>query len=166
MSGGAAAVGDTRVRLLVREPRRVFCFWDVGPGSVASLRSERGERAGRLSRLAIRLSCEEQLCVDVLLPGPPSEGSGSHYLDVPVPGPVSAELGWLLPSGSFAGIASSNSVEVPGGRPTTRVAATRIRLPVAPGQLAELAARARPERERRRYAARRLRIGGASDAFG
>jgi hypothetical protein len=163
----AAAVGeDTRVRLLVREPRRVFCFWDVGPGSLAALRRAHGERAERLTRLGIRLLSEERLAVDVVIPGHPAPGSGSCYLDVPLPGPTSAELGWVLPSGRFRALARSNRVEVPAARLSFDAGATRVRLPVDPRQLAALAVRSAPQMREGYGEIRVLTTGGTSDSFG
>jgi hypothetical protein len=164
----AASVGeDARVRLLVREPRRVFCFWDVGPGSLASLRRARGERGERLTRLGIRLLSDGRLAVDVVLPGAPAQGSGSRYLDVPLPGPTSAELGWVLPSGHFSALARSNSVEVPAARLSPEAAATRVRFPVDPRQLAALVSRSSGSEAWRGYGEIRVLRGvGSSDSFG
>jgi hypothetical protein len=103
--------GESRVRLLVKDPEWLFVHWDVDPQSLADLRAELGERASALSKLTLRVSDPQHGGESrVLLP----DGARSWYVRADAAErSYRAELGLTLPSGEFRGLAESNTVRTP-----------------------------------------------------
>lgn len=103
--------GQSRIRLLVKDPDWLFAHWDVDPQSLADLRAELGERASALSSFTLRVVDPQHGGESrVLLP----EGARSWYVRADtVQRSYRAELGLTLPSGEFRSLAQSNVVTTP-----------------------------------------------------
>jgi hypothetical protein len=117
--------GQSRIRLLVKDPEWLFAHWDVDPQSLADLRAELGERASALSRLTLRVSDPQHGGESrVLLP----DGSRSWYVRADsTERSYRAELGLTLPSGEFRSLAESNTVRTPRSGPAPGAAPRRAR---------------------------------------
>jgi hypothetical protein len=107
--------GQSRIRLLVKDPDWLFAHWDVDPQSLADLRAELGERASALSKLTLRVSDPQHGGESrVLLP----DGARSWYVRADTTQrSYRAELGLTLPSGEFRRLAESNTVRTPRSGP-------------------------------------------------
>lgn len=107
--------GQSRIRLLVKDPDWLFAHWDVDPQSLADLRAELGERASALSTLTLRVSDPQHGGESrVLLP----DGARSWYVRADTTErSYRAELGLTLPSGEFRSLAESNTVRTPRSGP-------------------------------------------------
>ena len=117
--------GQSRIRLLVKDPEWLFAHWDVDPQSLADLRAELGERASALSKLTLRVS-DPQFGGEtrVLLP----DGARSWYVRADATErSYRAELGLTLPSGEFRALAESNTVRTPRTGPAHGAAPRRAR---------------------------------------
>ncbi|HET9316896.1 MAG TPA: DUF4912 domain-containing protein [Vicinamibacteria bacterium] len=103
--------GQSRIRLLVKDPDWLFAHWDVDPQSLADLRAELGERASALSSFTLRVVDPQHGGESrVLLP----EGARSWYVRADaIQRSYRAELGLTLPSGEFRSLAQSNVVTTP-----------------------------------------------------
>lgn len=138
--------GQSRIRLLVKDPEWLFAHWDVDPQSLARVRQELGERASALSRLTLRVTDPHNGGESrVLLP----EGARSWYVRADgAERSYQAQLGLTLPSGEFRSLAESNTVRTPRSGPSAEGAPRRARYDGA-GVSATLAA---PPPERRESA--------------
>ena len=117
--------GQSRIRLLVKDPEWLFAHWDVDPQSLARVRQELGERASALSRLTLRVTDPHNggEC-RVLLP----EGARSWYVRADrAERSYQAQLGLTLPSGEFRSLAESNTVRTPRSGPSAEGAPRRAR---------------------------------------
>lgn len=181
--------GQSRVRLLIKDPEWLFAFWDLDARSLDELRARYGERVVALARVSLRISDPAQGGSQLILI--PS-GARSWYVRTDSQRRAyRAELGMTLPSGEFRQLALSNTVIVPRRGPSSELARTTLSwrkaaaLPFSspmataaneaasvpasgPWRPAEpLSAPDRPPaptREGRR--AGESRLGGASDTFG
>jgi Domain of unknown function (DUF4912) len=117
--------GQSRIRLLVKDPEWLFAHWDVDPQSLARVRQELGERASALSRLTLRVTDPHNGGENrVLLP----EGARSWYVRADgAERSYQAQLGLTLPSGEFRSLAESNTVRTPRSGPSTEGAPRRAR---------------------------------------
>lgn len=117
--------GQSRVRLLVKDPEWLFAHWDVDPQSLARVRQELGERASALSRLTLRVTDPHNGGESrVLLP----EGARSWYVRADrAERSYQAQLGLTLPSGEFRSLAESNTVRTPRSGPSPEGAPRRAR---------------------------------------
>ncbi len=117
--------GQSRIRLLVKDPEWLFAHWDVDPQSLADLRAELGERASALSSFTLRVSDPEHGGESrVLLP----DGARSWYVRADsVQRSYQAELGLTLPSGEFRPLARSNVVTTPRTGPARTGGPRRMR---------------------------------------
>jgi hypothetical protein len=117
--------GQSRIRLLVKDPEWLFAHWDVDPQSLARVRQELGERASALSRLTLRVTDPHNGGESrVLLP----EGARSWYVRADgAERSYQAQLGLTLPSGEFRSLAESNTVRTPRSGPSTEGAPRRAR---------------------------------------
>jgi hypothetical protein len=117
--------GQSRIRLLVKDPEWLFAHWDVDPQSLARVRDELGERASALSRLTLRVTDPHHGGESrVLLP----EGARSWYVRADgAERSYQAQLGLTLPSGEFRSLAESNTVRTPRSGPSTEGAPRRAR---------------------------------------
>ena len=180
--------GQSRVRLLIKDPEWLFAFWDMDPRSLDELRARYGERVVALARVSLRVSDPAQGGSQlILIPA----GARSWYVRTDAQRRAyRAELGMTLPSGEFRQLAVSNTVIVPRRGPSSEVARTRLSwrqaatLPLAspqaaaaheaasvaasgPWQPAEpLSAPERPPSPMREEGGSESRLGGASDTFG
>ena len=117
--------GQSRIRLLVKDPEWLFAHWDVDPQSLARVRQELGERASALSRLTLRVT------------DPHNGGESRHpaargrALLVRARGrrraQLPGQLGLTLPSGEFRSLAESNTVRTPRSGPSAEGAPRRAR---------------------------------------
>jgi hypothetical protein len=117
--------GVNRLRLLVKDPEWLFAYWDVDPGSLASLRADLGERASALSQLTLRVFEDRGGGASTfLLPQDartwyvPTRSAGRAYR---------AEVGVILPTGEFRPLAQSNSVVTPRGARSSQKAKKTVR---------------------------------------
>jgi hypothetical protein len=117
--------GQSRIRLLVKDPDWLFAHWDVDPQSLADLRAEIGERASALSSFTLRVVDPQHGGESrVLLP----EGARSWYVRADsVQRTYRAELGLTLPSGEFRSLAQSNVVTTPRTGPARTGGPRRMR---------------------------------------
>jgi hypothetical protein len=117
--------GQSRIRLLVKDPEWLFAHWDVDPQSLARVRQELGERASALSRLTLRVTDPHNGGESrVLLP----EGARSWYVRADgAERSYQAQLGLTLPSGEFRSLAESNTVRTPRSGPSAEGAPRRAR---------------------------------------
>jgi hypothetical protein len=117
--------GQSRIRLLVKDPDWLFAHWDVDPQSLARVRQELGERASALSRLTLRVTDPHNGGENrVLLP----EGARSWYVRADrAERSYQAQLGLTLPSGEFRSLAESNTVRTPRSGPSAEGAPRRAR---------------------------------------
>lgn len=117
--------GQSRVRLLVKDPEWLFAHWDVDPQSLARVRQELGERASALSRLTLRVTDPHNGGESrILLP----EGARSWYVRADgAERSYQAQLGLTLPSGEFRSLAESNTVRTPRSGPSAEGAPRRVR---------------------------------------
>ena len=117
--------GQSRIRLLVKDPDWLFAHWDVDPQSLADLRAELGERASALSSFTLRVVDPQHGGESrVLLP----EGARSWYVRADaVQRSYRAELGLTLPSGEFRSLAQSNVVTTPRMGPARTGGPRRLR---------------------------------------
>jgi Domain of unknown function (DUF4912) len=117
--------GQSRIRLLVKDPEWLFAHWDVDPQSLARVRQELGERASALSRLTLRVTDPHNGGENrVLLP----EGARSWYVRADrAERSYQAQLGLTLPSGEFRSLAESNTVRTPRSGPSAEGAPRRAR---------------------------------------
>jgi hypothetical protein len=134
--------GQSRIRLLVKDPEWLFAHWDVDPQSLADLRAELGERASPLSKLTLRVSDPQHGGESrVLLP----DGARSWYVRADVTErSYRAELGLTLPSGEFRSLAESNTVRTPRSGPAAGAAPRRARYDGAAPEPPAAATRAKP----------------------
>jgi hypothetical protein len=116
--------GRTRVRLLMQSPGRLYVHWDLSPREVEGLKLQLGQRAAALARLALRITAPgAERALLVLLP----RGARSWYVDVPAQRlEYRAELGLMLPSGEFRGVAQSNAIRTPRTTPSAVVGERRV----------------------------------------
>jgi hypothetical protein len=121
--------GENRVRLLAKDPRTLYAFWDVDAEAQDALRNELGERGAALSRLTLRVGGEGPApAVTVMVP----EGARGYYLQAEPWRPTfRAQLGFTLPSGEFRVLASSNEVSLPPAGPSPVRATERVRFDAA-----------------------------------
>lgn len=117
--------GQSRIRLLVKDPEWLFAHWDVDPQSLADLRAELGERASALSKLTLRVVDPQHGGESrVLLP----DGARSWYVRADTTErSYRAQLGLTLPSGEFRSLAESNTVRTPRTGPAPGAAPRRAR---------------------------------------
>jgi hypothetical protein len=117
--------GQSRIRLLVKDPDWLFAHWDVDPQSLADLRAELGERASALSSFTLRVVDPQHGGESrVLLP----EGARSWYVRADTTQrSYRAELGLTLPSGEFRSLAQSNVVTTPRTGPARSGGPRRMR---------------------------------------
>jgi hypothetical protein len=118
--------GQSRMRLLVKDPYWLFAHWDLSPESLTALRAELGERAMALSRLTLRVGdARGGDSKTILLP----EGARSWYVQTDGEGrSFRGELGLTLPSGKFRKLADSNAVTTPRVGPSPARATRHARL--------------------------------------
>jgi hypothetical protein len=129
--------GQSRIRLLVKDPEWLFAHWDVDPQSLSRVRQELGERASALSRLTLRVTDPHNGGESrVLLP----EGARSWYVRADgAERSYQAQLGLTLPSGEFRSLAESNTVRTPRSGPSAEGAPRRARYDGAAAVAAPLA---------------------------
>ena len=112
------------MRLLVRDPEWIFAYWDVSPSTWKDLARSLGERAFALSRLTLRvIDPVSGGSSDILLP------PGARWWYVRTDSArrtYRAELGVILPSGEFRGLAESNTVVTPRVGPSPERARRRM----------------------------------------
>lgn len=103
--------GESRVRIVARDPQTLFAYWELAPGALAELRRELGSRLVAVSPVTLRLSEPGTSWTESVFV---SGGGRSEY--VPVDGhshALRAEVGLTLPWGEFRCLATSRTVTPP-----------------------------------------------------
>jgi hypothetical protein len=105
-----------RVRLVVRDPRCLFAYWDVDPASLAALGSRHGARVLAVSPLTLRIGGQAGAAPEVFLL---SRDERSRYVPAQPHRSYRAELGVTLPWGQFARLSASDTVATPRAAPAS-----------------------------------------------
>ncbi len=105
-----AGYGEDRLVALVRDPRCIFVYWDLGGGAYERAREARGqsEMAGGVWVLRL-VQVRGGRFFDV----PMDPAGGNWYLHVEPQQRYRVEIGLVLPSGAFQRLAASGEVLTP-----------------------------------------------------
>ena len=116
--------GDNQVTLIPRDPRWVFCYWEIGPEAQTEGLRALGKNPDqtrwnlRVYGFAPSAPGERNMAGDLQI----DFSTGKSYLELsPSGASFQAELGLMDDEGNFFPIAVSNRIDLPQGRPAETV---------------------------------------------
>jgi len=134
--------GEDRITLMVRDPRWLFCYWEVTDALRSRVRADFAEDPWTVLR--IHLLGDGDLVADGWEEGVP-EGSRSWYLHTGRPGArFRVELGLKDATGLYRTLVASNTVQAPQDQPSGRHAEEWVGLSREAWHELERTARPRP----------------------
>jgi len=102
--------GEDKLMALVRDPRWVFCYWELEGGACQRIIDERGSDFLSSAAWVVR---EHNLTAGSSTDAPVDAGAGNWYLKVEPESRYRFEIGVVSPGGEFLAVASSAEVETP-----------------------------------------------------
>lgn len=116
--------GDNRVTLMPRDPKWVFCYWEIGPEAQKECLRALGKNPGqtrwnlRVYGFALSAPGEMNFAGDLQI----DFSTGKSYLELsPSGASFQVELGLMDEEGNFVAIAVSNRIDLPPDRPAETV---------------------------------------------